>query len=201
MNAFNLSGSPEKMLASLVAQLREESGLTLKEMSGKLGISSSFLKLIESGDRCPKKEFAHDLAETMGRTSADKIRIEQNALLGIILYHFPAALTLLAAQGEILNPQARKIIQQDILSQNRCTKTLANTLQMPTETYLDDVLNGHQPVTRQQIYALAKHMNVPPQKYLLNAGFFPYEALTILHDSPDLLLSLFSAAGQNFSEN
>lgn len=197
MNAFNLSGSPEKMLASLVAQLREESGLTLKEMSGKLGISSSFLKLIESGDRCPKKEFAHDLAETMGRTSADKIRIEQNALLGIILYHFPAALTLLAAQGEILNPQARKIIQQDIIIQNRCTKTLSNSLQMPTEMYLDEVLDGLQPITRQQVYELAKHMDVPPQKYLLNAGFFPYEALSILHDSPDLLFSLFSVVGQN----
>lgn len=193
MNPFNVVGPPEKMLGAVVIRLREKHQLTLREMSKQLGISPSFLNLIENGERCPKKEFAFKLAKAMGETPVEQQQIENEILLGIVLYHFPGALVFLNTQGEKLNSQAREVIRNDIESQKRDIKSLSLELQLPTENYLREVLLGESPITRQQIYELAKKMNVPPQKYLLHAGYIPYEALSILNDSPSLINSLLSS--------
>lgn len=74
-----------KIVGVNIKRLREEQGLTLRALAGKLGISASFLSQVESGKASPSlstlKTISDTLSTTVGNLIGEDNKLEDNPIV------------------------------------------------------------------------------------------------------------------------
>jgi hypothetical protein len=81
-------------------------------------------------------------------------------------------------------------LHQDFVNSSLTSKDIAKIIGKENPDITEWIFKGLQPLSRNQIFVLAKALGQPPLEYLLLAGYLPYECLELLTNSPLMLKAL-----------
>ncbi|AJF08252.1 helix-turn-helix domain-containing protein [Geoalkalibacter subterraneus] len=181
-------------LGELIHKLRtqEQPARSITDLAQLLGISASYLSQIEKGHKCPAPEIAEKLSKIYGQTEIQRRKIFESLLQRIIVFRYPQAQGLFA-RGEYPNPHFLKRVKKDLDTYVVPFEEIAENLGVSVDAF-EDILEAEHPITREQIFLLARTLGQNPTEYLLLAGFMPYETMEVLIGAPNLLKTLAAAA-------
>ena len=184
-------------LPLLVKHLRTNSfrgPLTQRLVAKIIGRPIEYVSQLENGKAGLDTKDVEDLSVFFGQNKLDQRMIYRALLKATIIHRFPEAQDLIDAQGEVLPPQVIKRIKKDLEGFDTARK--ARLLEVSEEAF-QDILDGLRPISRKQLFTLAKALGQNPVEYLLLSARMPYETLDVLINSPNLFDTLVRASHES----
>jgi len=186
--------SKDFQVGDIIKNLRTNTApiIPVTNLAKMLKVSPSFLSQIETGKKCPSVDLAEKIANIYGKDKVKQKNIFDSLLKGIILYKYPEAKHLFV-RGEYINPRFCERLKMDWNASGVNKGEVAIKVGLK-EADIEWALLEELPISRKQVYMLAKALHQNTTEYLLLSCFMPYESLKILIDSPNVMQTLLMAS-------
>jgi len=192
------------MLGEFIKYHREKKGITLADLSKKVGVSYIHISYLEKGLRIPSEELLRELAKIFANSLEEEIQIRQKMFFYLTQIKAPAEISEKISFVEDYNEAFLSMPEPFIYILGKSVKKKKDKLKkIEHELYekTEKVLKKKAIFTRSEIIQIAKTLEEDVDVFLLLAGYLPDKDLpTIIISKNEMLANLFEKFKEIFNK-